>query len=79
MGMKQTAKMAGEEYVRGRRAGVEGTEGLSRKGLAEKTVYPADDNLGGGEDGLGAAARSIYDKSVRNKGDDIGDKALMER
>lgn len=79
MGMKQAAKMSGEEYVCGRRAGVEGTQGESRKGSAEKTVYPADDNDGGGEDGLGAAARNIYGKAVRNKGDDIGDRALFER
>lgn len=70
-----------EEYVKGRRAGVEGTYGEDRPGnSAEKTIFPAGGNSdGGGEDGLGAVASRIYRKAVENRGDDMGDKALTER
>lgn len=82
----------GEEYVRGRRAGVEGSYGASRakdnrapvgKLCAEKTVYPGmDSSLGGGEDSLGEVAKAIYGNSIANGGgreDAVGDKALKDR
>lgn len=80
-GMNEKASMKGEEYLEGRRAGQEGTHGEKRKGTAEKTIYPATgaSSEGGGEDGLAAAARGIYQKAVKNEGDSIGDKALTKR
>jgi hypothetical protein len=80
MGKKEAAKMTGEEYVKGRRAGVEGTHGASRKGVAEKTLLPHSDvNDSGGESELNRAARNIYQDAVHNRGDKDGDKALTER
>jgi hypothetical protein len=80
MGKKESAKMKGEEYLEGRRAGVEGTHGASRKGVAEKTLLPHSDvNDSGGESELNRAARSIYQDAVHNRGDREGDKALTER
>jgi hypothetical protein len=80
MGKKEAAKMTGEEYLKGRRAGVEGTHGASRKGLAEKTLLPHSDvNDSGGESELNEKARSIYQNAVHNRGDKDGDKALTER
>lgn len=71
----------GEVYNRGRTAGVEGTYGAKRKGVAEKTILPEGENVGGGEGGLGAAASSIYGKAVSNGGgkDSGGDPALRQR
>lgn len=80
MGKKESAIMKGEEYLKGRRAGVEGTHGAERKGLAEKTLLPHSDvNDGGGENELTRAARSIYQDAVSGRGDKEGDKALTER
>lgn len=80
MGKKESAVMKGEEYLKGRRAGVEGTHGAERKGLAEKTMLPHSDvNDGGGENELSRVARSIYKEAVSNRGDKDGDKALTER
>jgi hypothetical protein len=80
MGKKEAAKMKGEEYLKGRKAGVEGTHGASRKGVAEKTMLPHSDvNDSGGESELNRAARSIYQDAVHNRGDKDGDKALTER
>jgi hypothetical protein len=80
MGKKESAKMTGEEYLKGRRAGVEETYGASRKGVAEKTLLPHSDvNDSGGESELNRAARSIYQDAVHNRGDKDGDKALTER
>lgn len=77
---KPNDKTGNEEYVRGRRAGVDDTYGTPRKGVAERTVDPAHDaNDGGGEDGLKSAASSLYRKAVSNRGDSDGDKALTER
>jgi hypothetical protein len=78
--VNRESKPRGEEYVRGRKAGVEGTYGESRgmKG-AEKTIFPGDDNDGGGEDGLGEAASSLYQRAVKNEGGGGGDPALTER
>ena len=82
MGKKQAANMSGEAYLKGRKAGVEGTEGATRKGIAEKTI--PDSNLHDADSGsrqadLSAATKSLYDKAVYNKGDAIGDRALTER
>lgn len=82
MGKKESAVMRGEEYLKGRRAGVEGTHGQSRKGLAEKTVVSDgmhDSDSGSHQSDLSSAAGSMYSKAVMNRGDDIGDKALTER
>jgi len=80
MGKKESAVMKGEEYLKGRRAGVEGTHGAERKGLAEKTMLPHSDvNDGGGENELSRVARSIYRDAVSGRGDKDGDKALTER
>jgi hypothetical protein len=81
MGKMERADMKGEEYLKGRRAGVEKTYGMSRgsKG-AEKTLLPHSDvNDGGGESELARAARSIYKDAVSGRGDKDGDKALVER
>ena len=81
MGKMEKANMKGEEYLKGRRAGVEKTYGESRgKRGAEKTLLPHSDvNDGGGESELSRAARSIYQDAVHNRGDKVGDKALTER
>jgi hypothetical protein len=80
MARKQPPDRGREEYVRGRKAGVEGTYGDPHDGVAEKTVVPGmDANDGGGEDGLKTAASNIYRKAVMNRGDSDGDKALTER
>jgi hypothetical protein len=82
MGKKESAVMTGEEYLKGRRAGVEGTYGAARKGVAEKTLLPHSDvNDSGGESELNDKARSIYQKSVSNGGgkDTGGDAALRDR
>ena len=80
MGKSESAKMKGEEYLKGRRAGVEGTHGASRKGVAEKTALPHSDTRdSGGESELNGVARSIYKDAVSGRGDKHGDKALTER
>lgn len=80
MGKSEHAKMKGEEYLKGRKAGVEGTHGASRKGVAEKTLLThSDTNDSGGESDLNKAASSIYQDAVRGRGDKHGDKALTER
>lgn len=77
---KPNDKTGNEEYLKGRRAGVDNTYGMSRKGVAEKTAIPAhDSNDGGGEGDLKTAASSIYRQAVKNTGDKLGDKALTER
>lgn len=80
MGKKEGAKMKGEEYLEGRRAGVEGTHGASRKGVAEKTLLPHSDVCdSGGESELNRVASSIYKDAAHGHGDKHGDKALTER
>ncbi len=80
MGKKESANMRGEEYLKGRRAGVEGTHGASRKGVAEKTLLPHPDvNDSGGNSELNEKARSIYRNAVENRETPDGDKALTER
>jgi hypothetical protein len=93
-GIRRTEKVdsRGEEYVRGRRSGVQGTYGAPRSKdsmapvgtlAAEKTVYPGQDSsLGGGEDSLGSTAAALYGNSIKNGGgreDAVGDKALKDR
>ena len=68
-----------EEYLEGRRAGVEGTYGEKRKGVAEKTVIKHAEGEGGGEDHLPNVASRLYQRAVKNEGDGLGDKALTER
>lgn len=80
MGKMEKANMKGEEYLEGRKSGVEGTHGEKRKGVAEKTLLPHSDvNDGGGQSELSRAARSIYQDAVSGRGDKDGDKALTER
>ncbi len=80
MGKMESAKMKGEEYLKGRKAGVEGTHGAERRGVAEKTLLNHSDvNDSGGENELNRAARSIYQDAVHNRGDKMGDRALTER
>ena len=80
MGKMESAKMRGEEYLKGRKAGVEGTHGAERRGVAEKTLLNHSDvNDSGGENELNRAARSIYQDAVHNRGDKMGDRALTER
>jgi hypothetical protein len=83
MATKEAAGMAGEAFVDGRKAGVEGTYGQSRNGKgAEKTVVATRKDQGDGgsvDDALISAAAGIYRKAVMNKGDNIGDRALFDR
>jgi hypothetical protein len=79
MGKKESASMHGEEYQKGRRAGVEGTHGAERKGVAEKTLLPHSDVCdSGGESELNRAAASIKSKALRSDGSG-GDPAIRER
>jgi len=77
-----------EKYLKGRRAGVEGTYGekggaLRHKGVVEATsVSKNDKDPSGSEDGLGGVASKMYKGAIRNGGgssNGIGDKALRER
>jgi len=81
MGKKESANMKGEEYLKGRKAGVEGTHGESRGSRgAEKTLLPHSDvNDSGGESELNECASRLYQNAVSNRGDKDGDKALTER
>jgi hypothetical protein len=80
MGKMEKADMKGEEYLKGRRAGVEETYGAKRKGLAEKTLLPhPDTNDSGGNTEVNECASRIYQNAVHNRGDKDGDKALTER
>lgn len=81
-GMKERANESGEAFLKGRRAGVEGTHGAARKGVAEKTVIGHGDQRDSGslDPDLGRAA-GVYKKAVRNGGgkDALGDQALHDR
>ena len=82
MGTKESAKMKGEEYLKGRKAGVEGTHGAKRGSMksAEKTLLPHSDTCdSGGESELNSKAHSLYRDAVSGRGDKLGDKALTER
>lgn len=82
MAMKERADMKGEEYLMGRRAGVEGTHGTARKGGVEKTVISEGESNSGSRDAsLREAARSLYARAV-GPGEDssrMGDQALRDR
>lgn len=77
--MKDKANMGGEEYLQGRRAGVEGTFGEKRKGGVEKTVVPAGVGDGGGEGSLVSTASRLYRSAVMNRGGGDGDQAMKDR
>lgn len=82
-GMKERANESGEKYLKGRTAGVEGTHGKARKGVAEKTVIGSGDQRDSGslDSELGSAASSIYSRAV-GPGEDpskMGDQALRQR
>lgn len=78
--VRASDKDGSEEYVKGRRAGVDNTYGEDHDGVAERTLASGkDSDDGGGEDGLVAAARNLYQAAVHNRGDKLGDKALTER
>lgn len=66
-----------EEYLQGRRAGVQGTYGTKRKGVAEKTAIEHPEGSGD----LASVAGSVYSKAVKNGGgsDTGGDAALRNR
>ncbi len=84
------ANMKGEEYLKGRRSGVEktyGKEGAPYRGVgskwsgnsAEATNLSKGEGNSGGNEELASAARSLYQDAVHNRGDKDGDKALTER
>jgi hypothetical protein len=88
---KESADMKGEEYLKGRRAGVENTygkDGHPYRGVgskysgssAEATNLARDQGHdSGGHEELASAASSLYQDAVHNRGDKHGDKALTER
>jgi hypothetical protein len=88
--MDDRADMKGEEYLRGRRAGVEetsGKEGKPYRGVnskwsgnsAEATNLSKGEGDSGGNEELASTARSLYQDAVSGRGDRLGDKALTER
>jgi hypothetical protein len=77
------ANESGEAYLKGRKAGVEGSYGKARSGnVAEKTIV-ADkmdqSDSGSLQSDLTSSARSIYQNAVKNRETPDGDKALTER
>lgn len=85
------ADMKGEEYLKGRRGGVESTygkDGHPYRGVgskysgtsAEATNLSKDDNHdSGANEELASAAHSMYKAASMGHGDKLGDKALTER
>jgi hypothetical protein len=77
------ANQKGEEYLKGRRAGVEGTYGTARRGNSAEKTNVADkmdqSDSGSLQTDLTSSARSLYQDAVHNRGDKLGDKALTER
>ena len=77
------ANESGEAYLKGRRAGVEGTYGKSRSGNLAQETNVADkmdqSDSGSLQSDLTSSARSLYQNAVHNRGDKEGDKALTER
>ena len=67
-----------EDYLHGRKAGVEGTYGEKRKGLVEKTVLPKEESDSGARSDVSSVAKSLHRKALRNDGSG-GDPALSER
>ncbi len=82
-GRNERANESGEKYLKGRTAGVEGTHGTPRKGIAEKTVIGSGDQSDGGtlDPALRSAAKSMYDRAVAapEDGSKMGDQALRDR
>lgn len=80
-GHNERANEAGEAFLKGRRAGVEGTHGTARKGVAERHIIGHGEQRDSGslDPELGKAASSMYQNAVHNRGDKDGDKALTER
>jgi hypothetical protein len=83
--IRSPANGGGENHVRGRRAGVEGSYGARRirRGV-EKTLYPGRGNShGGGEGLLGPTASRLYKGALKHsrtgKVHGSGDRALWER
>lgn len=79
---RSPANGAGENYLHGRKAGVEGTYGTSHGSVAERTASPgAGSSDGGGSESVSSVASSIYQKARRNggSGDGEGDQALTSR
>lgn len=87
----ERADMKGEEYLKGRRAGVEettGKEGKPYRGVGSKwhgqsaeatNLSKNDHHESGANEELASAARSMYQDAVHGRGDKHGDKALTER
>jgi hypothetical protein len=77
------ANESGEAYLKGRRAGVEGTYGKSRSGNVAQETNVADkmdqSDSGSLQSDLTDSARSLYQKAVDNKDDKMGDQALRDR
>ena len=77
------ANESGEAYLKGRRAGVEGTYGKARAGRSAEETNVADktdqSDSGSLQSDLTSAASSLYKNAVHNRGDKDGDKALTER
>jgi len=80
--MGKSERASEEAYLKGRRAGVEGTHGASRGKIAEKTVIGHGEQRDSGslDPELGKAA-GMYKKAVKNGGgeDRMGDCALHDR
>jgi len=77
------ANESGEAYLKGRKAGVEGSYGKPRKGASAEETNVADkmdqSDSGSLQTDLTSAARSLYQDAVSGRGDKLGDKALTER
>ena len=77
------ANESGEAYLKGRRAGVEGTYGKARAGHSAEKTNVADkmdqSDSGSLQSDLTSAASSLYKSAVSGRGDKEGDKALTER
>jgi hypothetical protein len=77
------ANESGEAYLKGRKAGVEGTYGKSRSGNLAQETNVADvmdqSDSGSLQTDLTSSAKSLYSQAVKNTGDKLGDKALLER
>ena len=77
------ANESGEAYLKGRKAGVEGTYGKSRSGNLAQETNVADvmdqSDSGSLQTDLTSSAKSLYSQAVKNTGDKLGDKALTER
>lgn len=82
-GMNERASEGGEKFLEGRRAGVEGTHGQPRKGVAEKTVIGHGDqrNSGSLDPDLGRAVGSMYSRALSSSPDPskMGDQAMFDR